>query len=129
MLFFLLAGLIKTSSLLPYFGLGGVAVLDLMGRLRQPGAESCFHLSLSTSFLTLEYLVLIAGWYYYAKVYSDAHQEVFLPWRQGLSGYLNQESIQEVLDRMKYWFRHGDYHNRIFLILSLVLFLGMLPIL
>lgn len=127
MLFFLLAGLTKTSSLLPYFGLGGLAVLDLMGRLRQPGADSMFSFKFKHIISYLGVLVLIAGWYYYAKVYSNAHSGSVSAVETRPIWILNQESIQEILDRMKYWFRHGDYHNRIFLILSLVLFLGMLP--
>lgn len=127
MLFFLLAGITKTSSLLPYLGLGGVAVLDLLGRLRKPGADSMFEFRFRHIISYLGVMVLIVAWYYYAKVYSEAHGgsvsavEIRPIWR------LDQGPIQDSWASLTRWFRLGDYHNRFFLILSLAIFTGMLP--
>jgi len=127
MLFFLLAGITKTSSLLPYFGLGGVAVLELIDRLRKTGGDSMFIFKFKHIISYLAVMALIVAWYYYAKVYSEAHGgsvsavEIRPIWR------LDQGPIQDSLNSLKKWFRHGDYHNKHFLILSLVIFLGMLP--
>ena len=127
MLFFLLAGITKTSSLLPYFGLGGVAVLDLAGRLRKPGVESMFVFKFRYIISYLAVMALIVAWYYYAKVYSEAHGgsvsavEIRPIWR------LDQGPIQDSWNSLKKWFNGGIYHYKYFLILSLLVFLGMLP--
>jgi hypothetical protein len=127
MFFFLMAGLIKTSSLLPFFGLGGVALFELLDRLRKPGGRSMFEFQIKHIVSYLGVFLLIAGWYYYARVYSQAHGGSVSAVEIRPIWILNHNSIQEVLNMMKIRVLEGDYHQRVFLILSLALFLGMLP--
>ncbi len=86
MSFFLLAGLTKTSSLLPYFGLAGVALMELINRKREDGPESLFDLNRATISSYLGVLILIAGWYFYAWIYSPDTREAFRRWRSDPSG-------------------------------------------
>ncbi len=126
MFFFLLAGLTKTSSLLPYFGLAGVALLELINRKYEGEPESLFHLRTGTILTFVGVLILIAGWYLYAGLYSSAHQgsvsavEIRPIWE------LDRETIRETLKSMGYWYSHGHYHARWFLILTGMIFLGNL---
>lgn len=127
MLLFLLAGLTKTSSLLPFFGLGGVAVLDFMERWKRPEFKSMFDFQFKHLLSYGAVIFLIVLWYIYAKVYSEAHSGSVSAVEVRPIWILNQESIREVLDTMARRGREGVYHLWIFLGLSLVLFLGMLP--
>ncbi|MCK4745458.1 MAG: glycosyltransferase family 39 protein [Bacteroidales bacterium] len=126
MLFFLLAGLTKTSSLLPYLGLGGVAIIDLILRRKRSGEEPLFQFEFKYIASFIGVAVLIFGWYLYARIYSDAHRgsvsavEIRPIWK------LTGETIQSTLASMKLRFRKGDYHATFFLFLSVVVFLSTL---
>ncbi len=126
MLFFLLAGLTKTSSLLPYFGLAGVALLELINRKNGDEPQSLFPLQTGTILTFAGVLVVIAGWYLYAGLYSNAHQgsvsavEIRPIWD------LDRETIRETFKSMGYWYSHGHYHATWFLILTALIFLGNL---
>ena len=123
MLFFLLAGLIKTSSLLPYFGLAGVALLELFTGRGRTERESYFRFRLAHIATFMLVIVLVSGWYLYARLYSDAHGgsvsaiEIRPIWE--LSG----ETIRATLESMKHWFRNGTYHATYFLYFSLAVFI------
>ena len=118
MLFFLLAGLSKTASLLPFIAMGVIALFDFIRRLRDKRMESYFQFDWRYIVTYLLVFLLIFAWYFYAKWYSDAHGEsasaveIRPIWR------LNSESISEVLQSMNRWFITGNYHSKIFLILS-----------
>ena len=123
MSFFLLAGLTKTSSLLPYFGLAGVALMELMNRKRGDEEASLFHLNRSTVLSFLGVMILVTAWYLYALIYSFGHEgsvsavEIRPIWE------LDRETIQITLKNMGYWFRNGHYHATWFLILTAFVFL------
>jgi len=72
MLLFLLAGRIKTSSLIAFVFLGGVWVLELLGA-RTLGDRKLFHKPFSELPGFLAALGGIYAWYAYAKAYNLAH--------------------------------------------------------
>jgi hypothetical protein len=118
MLFFALAGLTKTSSLLPYLGLGTVAFIDLLQVRRKPLEHSLFTFNYKYILSFLLVLVMIFAWYLYAKIYSEAHSgsvsavEIRPIWD------LDGETITATLKSMKNWYRKGDYHAQYFLIFT-----------
>ena len=121
MLFFLLAGLTKTSSLLPFFALGGVALIDWVSlRGKDQGSYFQFEFRYIATFILV--LALVFGWYLYAKIYSDTHGgsvskvEIRPIWK------LDSETTQATLMSMKIWFRKGAYHAKYFLIFTVGLF-------
>lgn len=122
MFFFALAGLTKTSSLLPYIGIGALALLELFQRMRNKEGDALFRFSWLSVVSFIGVLALVFAWYLYAKIYSDLHAgsvsavEIRPIWE------LDQETIQSTLKRMKYWFGRGDYHATWFLYLSLAIF-------
>lgn len=126
MFFFLLAGLTKTSSLLPYFGLGAVALIDWILRSKRSGEESYFDFEFKyiASFITV--LVLIFGWYLYARIYSDAHSGSISAVQIRPIWKLDDETIRVTLRSMKNWYHHGDYHAKYFLIFTVVVFITTL---
>ncbi len=123
MILFLLAGLTKSSAILPFLGLGGVALLDLLLLNKQGRKNSYFRFSYK--YITSYFLVLalIFGWYLYARFYSDAHGgtisriEIRPFWK------LDTDTRQATFEGMKIWFRNGVYHANYFLILSSAIFL------
>ena len=127
MLFFLLAGLTKTASLLPFLGLGGVALIDLIQRRRRPMDQSCFIFKFKYFASFGMVLILIFGWYLYAYLYSDAHAggisavEIRPIWK------LDNETIRATLLNMKDWYRGGVYQKEFFLIISLLVVFALLP--
>jgi hypothetical protein len=123
MLFFLLAGLTKTSSLLPYFGLAGVAMVESLNRKQEGESGSLFHLSALTIISYLAVLLLITGWYFYAKIYSDLHGGSVSMVQIRPIWNLDRETIRLTLESMKMWFGMNHYHARWFLYLSGLVFL------
>ncbi|MFO7670646.1 MAG: glycosyltransferase family 39 protein [Bacteroidales bacterium] len=123
MFFFLLAGLTKTSSLLPFFGLAGVALLECLNRKREGESGSFIHLSTLTIISYLGVLLLISGWYFYAKIYSDLHGGSVSKVQIRPIWDLNLETIRLTLEGMKMWFGMSHYHARWFLYLSGLVFL------
>jgi len=127
MLFFLLAGLTKTSSLLPYLGIGGVAVLDLVQRLRGKEETGMFVFGWKHILAYGSVLLLIFAWYFYAKIYSDAHTGSVSAVELRPIWVLDHNRQLEVWEGMKKWFWEGAYHYPWFLFLTLAIFLLMLP--
>ena len=123
MFFFLLAGLTKTSSLLPFFGLAGVALLELFNRKREDESGSFIHFSALTIVSYLGVLLFIVGWYFYAKIYSDLHGGSVSKVQIRPIWDLDRETIQLTLESMKMWFRMSHYHAKWFLYLSGLVFL------
>lgn len=126
MLFFALAGLTKTSSLLPYLGLGAVALIDLLQYRGKPLENSMFTFNYKYIGSFFMVLVLVFAWYLYAKIYSEAHSgsvsavEIRPIWD------LDRETISATLKSMNVWYRKGDYHAKYFLIFTAVVFLATL---
>jgi len=114
--FFALAGLTKTSSLLPYFGLGGVALLDLVLRKRR---DSYFQFSAKYIGTFIMVLIFIFGWYFYARIYSDMHKGSVSPIAIRPIWTMDKKTILDTLAGMKGWFVPGFYHAKYFLYISL----------
>ena len=122
MLFFLLAGLTKTSSLLPYLAIAGAALMELLSPVNQEKRNKYFEFKAATVLSFLAVILLVFAWYIYAKVFSDLHQgsvssvEIRPIWR------MDSESIQASVDAMKMRVQKGEYHSAWFLYLSAALF-------
>lgn len=70
LLFFLLAGLIKISSLFSFFALGGIALFEWMGILKIKQSKLFKPIHILFFFVPL---FVIAAWYFYAIRYSEAN--------------------------------------------------------
>ncbi|MEN8202382.1 MAG: hypothetical protein ABFS28_07290 [Bacteroidota bacterium] len=123
MCFFLLAGLTKTSSLLPFLGLGAVAFLDWILRNKRGVGDSYFRFQYKYIGSYLMVLVLVFTWYLYARVYSDVHGGSVSPVAIRPIWHLDKETIRMTLSGMKGWFRPGYYHAKEFLISTLFVLL------
>ena len=126
MLFFLLAGLTKTSSLLPYLGIGSVALLEMLRRRRGGEASSLFTFNRFTILSFVSILVFIFAWYLYAALHYKAHPA----YGGSVSGVtlrpiwrLDSEAITATAQGILYWFKRGEYHATWFLWTSLGVFI------
>jgi hypothetical protein len=117
--FFALAGLTKTSSLLPYFGLGGVALLDLLMRKKR---DSYFQFNYKYIGAFFMVLLLIFGWYLYARIYSDLHKGSVSPIAIRPIWVMDGQEIRNTFTGMKGWFFPGFYHAKYFLAFTLLVF-------
>ncbi|MBN1599493.1 MAG: glycosyltransferase family 39 protein [Bacteroidales bacterium] len=122
MLFFLLAGLIKTPSLLFYFALGGIVVVELLFKKNK---EKSIDLNWKVILSYLGVIVVLVGWYAFAKIYSADHGgsvsevEIRPVWA------LSVDSVVEIWHRIIHrWFKGGAYRATWFLYLSFILFIG-----
>lgn len=123
MLLFSLAALTKTSSLLPYLGLGGVALLELFQRNRTKDSSPYFRFDLKHITTFVMVMVLVFGWYLYAKLYASAHGGSISAVQIRPIWDLDGETIDATLLSMKNWYNHGDYQAKVFLLVTAVVFL------
>lgn len=121
--FFALAGLTKTPSLLPFFGLGGVAIIELILRYRRENKSSFFRFRFKYIGSYFMVLILIFGWYTYARIYSDAHGGSVSPVDIRPIWLMDKQTINDTLLAMKGWFNPGYYHEKYFLIFTLMVFI------
>lgn len=119
--FFALAGLTKTSSLLPYFGLGGVALMDLLMRKKR---DSYFQFNYKYIGAFFMVLVLIFGWYLYARIYSDMHKGSVSPIAIRPIWVMDGQEIKDTFTGMKGWFFPGFYHAKYLLAFTLLVFIA-----
>ena len=123
MVFFALAGLSKTSSLLPYLGIGAASLLELWRRYRGKEASRLFAFQGKTIFAFLGVLILVFAWYLYARLHINSHGgtvsgvEIRPIWN------MDRETIGATLEQMNYWFERGVYHANWFIYLTLAVFL------
>ncbi|MBN1132100.1 MAG: glycosyltransferase family 39 protein [Bacteroidales bacterium] len=124
--FFLLAGLIKTSALMLYFGIGALAVIELIHGVFRKRDDRLFRLEWKYVVSYLSVLLLIVLWYGYARIYSNLHPRSVSEVEIRPIWVLSGESVEMVIQHMKIWFKNGHYHSRIFLIFSLPVFVVVL---
>jgi len=119
---FLLAGLIKTSSLMLYFGIGGLALIELVYSRFRKSEDKLFQFNWKYLLSYLGVLVLIVIWYGYARIYSNLHPRSVSEIEIRPIWILSEETVGLVVNNIKMWFRNGHYHSRIFLVFSLPVF-------
>ncbi len=120
--FFALAALTKTSALLPYLAIGGVALLDLHRVRSQSSDLTPFRYRFIEILSYLSVLILVIAWYTYGRIYSDIHGGSVSPAEIRPLWRMDRETIEATLHSMGGWFREGVYHSRYFLMLSALVF-------
>lgn len=124
--FLLLAGLIKTSSLMLYFGIGGLAFLEFILNRFSEKSDRIFQFSWKYVASYFGVFILIAAWYIYARIYSDMHPRSISEIEIRPIWAMDHEGVERVVTNIKMFFRNGHYHSRVFLIGSLPIFLTLL---
>jgi 4-amino-4-deoxy-L-arabinose transferase-like glycosyltransferase len=121
LLFFALAGLIKTPALLLYFAVFGLLFLELLFRTKFHDGRKLFYRWPLHLTLLLGVLVLIFTWYAYAKIYTDTHGGIVSEVEIRPIWILSQDTIGTTWVSIKEKFWAGKYHSPVLLIISLLL--------
>ena len=122
LVFFALAGLIKTPAFLLYFAVLGLLFLELIFQVKFHAGRKLFYRWQIHLASLLGVLVLAVGWYTYAKMYTDAHGGVVSNVEIRPIWILTQETISTTWESVKEKFWSGKYHSPVLLIASLLLF-------
>ena len=113
-----MAGLFKTPSLLIYFAV--LAILIIQHVFKRLEMLPNRHLKRNYLWFLLSF-VIMAAWYAYAKIYTDAHGGGVSAVEIRPFWIIGNKTIGLTLEAMKMRFLNGNYHQPVFLIVSLLL--------
>lgn len=113
-----MAGLFKTPSLLIYFAVLAILVIQhIFKRLEMLPNR---HLQRNYVWFLLSFII-IAAWYTYAKIYTDAHGGGVSAVEIRPFWIISNKTIALTLEAMKMRFLNGNYHQPVFLVITLLL--------
>lgn len=120
---FTIAGLLKVQSLLIYFGLLGVLLLEMVFNQRFGyNNERLFKKPLKHLAIFLAALFVIFAWYYYAKQYSINHGAMSSIRLSSAIWFLEKHEIFDIMDLFRRRFNAGYFHNPIFIYFTFLVF-------
>ncbi len=121
MFFLLLAGLIKTPSLIFFFSVGAIGIVDFIFKNRKTQRKATFP-SFQIFIITFIAVVLIlVTWYTYARIYSDIHGGSVSAVEIRPIWILHSGNIRYIWLKMIERFRGGEYHSPIFLYMTFLM--------
>jgi hypothetical protein len=123
MLFFALAGLIKTPAFLLYFAIAGVFLLEKLFRTGFKNDGTLFNNWKRQSAAMAVVLLAAVGWYAYAKIYTDLHGGTVSNVEIRPIWILSGETIRATWEAVRERFYYGNYHSPWLLGLTAVLLL------
>jgi hypothetical protein len=121
MLFLLLAGLVKTPSLIFFLAAGAIGSIDLINGKNKNYRK----IYPSGGIFLFSFLAVFGGlivWYAYAYIYSDLHGGSVSPIEIRPIWILSSSTVEKTWEMVIGRFRSGDYHSPVFLIVSGIFF-------
>ncbi len=111
LVFFALAGLIKTPAFLLFFAILGIFGLEWFFRVSFKKDRLIFKERIRMLLLSLLVMLITIAWYAYAKIYSDTHGGVVSPVEIRPIWRLSSDTISAAWTAVSERFRNGNYHS------------------
>jgi hypothetical protein len=115
------AGLNKTPSLLLFFAIGGLFFIERFLKLTLNDEATIFKNRIQTIIWFSLAMLILLGWYGYAKIYTDIHGGVVSLVEIRPIWILSRETIAETWETMTKRFWAGRYHSPLLLIFAFIL--------